>query len=65
MNSPTPTNVVWYTAVTCPRVLCHLTSTHHHGESVELQENAPVRCALHPAYEADYCPACGTSAVIR
>lgn len=22
------------------------------------------RCQIHPAYEADYCPACGTSARI-
>lgn len=23
------------------------------------------RCEKHPAFEADYCPSCGTSAVIR
>lgn len=23
-----------------------------------------VRCAEHPAYEADYCPACGTARII-
>lgn len=25
---------------------------------------APARCELHPAYEADYCPLCGTARVI-
>lgn len=24
----------------------------------------PPRCALHPAYEPDYCPLCGTARVI-
>lgn len=25
---------------------------------------APIRCEEHPAYEPDYCPLCGTAAVI-
>lgn len=25
---------------------------------------APGRCVLHPAFEADYCPGCGTATVI-
>jgi hypothetical protein len=25
---------------------------------------APVRCSEHPAYDADYCPVCGTARVI-
>lgn len=25
---------------------------------------APARCAQHPAFDADYCPSCGTSRVI-
>lgn len=27
----------------------------------EVQAPAPARCQDHPAYEADYCPACGTA----
>jgi hypothetical protein len=30
----------------------------------ERAEKAPPRCPDHPAYEADYCPSCGTSRVI-
>jgi len=26
---------------------------------------SPARCAEHPAFEADYCPRCGTAQVIR
>lgn len=26
---------------------------------------APARCADHPAFDADYCPVCGTATVIR
>lgn len=25
---------------------------------------APARCTEHPAFEADYCPSCGTAQVI-
>lgn len=25
----------------------------------------PIRCNDHPAYDADYCPVCGTAQVIR
>jgi hypothetical protein len=24
----------------------------------------PERCKLHPAFDADYCPSCGTSQII-
>lgn len=27
-------------------------------------DGRPARCAQHPAFEADYCPSCGTSRVI-
>lgn len=27
-------------------------------------DTAPGRCATHPAYDADYCPSCGTARVI-
>jgi len=30
----------------------------------ERTANAKPRCGKHPAYEADYCPSCGTSRVI-
>jgi hypothetical protein len=26
--------------------------------------HAPVRCPQHPAFDADYCPVCGTDVVI-
>jgi len=28
------------------------------------QPEAPERCSEHPAYDADYCPICGTARVI-
>jgi endogenous inhibitor of DNA gyrase (YacG/DUF329 family) len=28
------------------------------------QPAAPARCAQHPAYDADYCPTCGTTTPI-
>lgn len=30
----------------------------------ENEERRATRCDQHPAYEADYCPSCGTSAQI-
>lgn len=27
-------------------------------------DTRPARCASHPAFEADYCPSCGTAQVI-
>lgn len=27
-------------------------------------DTRPARCTLHPAFEADYCPSCGTAQVI-
>lgn len=29
-----------------------------------VQGSKPERCEKHPAYEADYCPGCGTAQVI-
>lgn len=29
-----------------------------------IRDERPARCAEHPAYEADYCPVCGTARVI-
>lgn len=43
-------------SLSCPRC----------GEVVtpETREVVPARCAAHPAFEADYCPSCGTAAII-
>lgn len=32
--------------------------------SRDAEAPSPTRCAQHPAFEADYCPSCGTSIVI-
>lgn len=41
---------------------------HMHNETHQLRlitgTPTPTRCPEHPAYEADYCPSCGTARVI-
>jgi hypothetical protein len=34
------------------------------AELVRARGAAPARCATHPAYDADYCPVCGTAALV-
>ena len=34
------------------------------AELVSVTAGTPGRCKAHPAFEADYCPGCGTSTVI-
>jgi hypothetical protein len=39
-----------------------MTTTENHLTTVP--DAKPARCELHRAYEADYCPLCGTAQVI-